>query len=154
MYKNNIFGFLLVVVCLFGVASQSLGAEKKVKGEDVNAAEALAFDVKTLTGKDVNLADKYQGKVVLIVNVASECGLTPQYEQLQDLHAKYAKQGLAVLGFPCNQFGKQEPGSSEEIQEFCKQNFGVQFDMFEKVEVNRQGGQRFVQAPDQFRYQA
>ncbi len=109
-------------------------AEKK--GENVPAA--LNFKMKSLAGKDVKLSE-YQGKVVLIVNVASECGLTPQYEQLQALHAKYADKGLAILGFPCNQFGKQEPGTAEEIREFCSTNYGVKFDLFNKVEVNGDG---------------
>jgi glutathione peroxidase len=99
---------------------------------------ALNFKVKRLNGKDVNLAD-YQGKVVLIVNTASECGLTPQYKQLQELHDKYAGQGLAILGFPANEFGKQEPGTNTEISEFCTKNYGVKFDMFEKVVVKGDG---------------
>ena len=94
--------------------------------------------MKSLAGKEIDLSS-YRGKVVLIVNVASECGLTPQYEQLQALHDKYAGDGLAILGFPCNQFGKQEPGSASEIQEFCRVNYGVKFKMFEKVEVNGDG---------------
>lgn len=95
---------------------------------------ALRFSMESLDGKEIDLA-QYQGKVVLIVNVASKCGLTPQYEQLQKLHEKYADQGLAILGFPCNQFLGQEPGSSEEIAEFCKKNYGVGFDMFAKIDV-------------------
>ena len=99
---------------------------------------ALSYDMTTLGGETVSLS-KYQGNVVLMVNVASECGLTPQYEQLQALHKKYSGQGLAVLGFPCNQFGGQEPGSAEEIKQFCSQNYGVEFDMFSKVDVNGEG---------------
>ncbi len=79
------------------------------------------------------------GQVVLVVNVASKCGLTPQYEQLQALHKKYAKKGLAVVAFPCNQFRGQEPGTAEEIQEFCRVNYGVKFDLFAKIEVNGDG---------------
>lgn len=96
----------------------------------------LAVDMKTLEGKDVNLAKKYDGKVVLLVNVASQCGNTPQYAPLQALHAKYAKQGLAIVGVPCNQFGHQEPGTSEEIAKFCETQYGVKFDLLAKVEVN------------------
>jgi glutathione peroxidase len=92
--------------------------------------------MKTIQGKKVNLADKYKGKVVMVVNVASKCGYTPQYEQLQALHEKYAKKGLAVVGVPCNQFGGQEPGAEKEIVEFCKSKFGVEFDMMAKVDVN------------------
>jgi len=91
--------------------------------------------MQSLAGEEVDLA-KYQGKVVMIVNVASKCGYTGQYEQLQKLHEKYASEGLAILGFPCNQFLGQEPGSAEEIQAFCRKNYGVTFDMFAKVEVN------------------
>lgn len=99
---------------------------------------ALSYDMTTLGGDTVSLS-KYKGNVVLMVNVASECGLTPQYEQLQALHQKYSGQGLAVVGFPCNQFGAQEPGTAEEIQQFCSQNYGVEFDMFAKVDVNGEG---------------
>lgn len=95
----------------------------------------LRFKMNSLAGEEVDLAE-YQGKVVMIVNVASKCGYTGQYEQLQKLHEKYASQGLAILGFPCNQFLGQEPGSAEEIQAFCRKNYGVTFDMFAKVEVN------------------
>ena len=100
-----------------------------------DASKALDFKMKSLDGKEVDLS-KYRGNVVLVVNVASECGLTPQYEQLQSLQEKYGPAGLRVLGFPCNQFGKQEPGSADEIREFCTSNYGVTFDLFEKVDVN------------------
>jgi glutathione peroxidase len=95
----------------------------------------LQGKMKSLTGQEVDLA-QYQGKVLLIVNVASECGYTPQYKGLQALYNKYGPSGLMVLGFPCNQFGHQEPGSSEQIAQFCQRNYGVTFDMFEKVDVN------------------
>jgi glutathione peroxidase len=106
--------------------------------EDAEAGKALQFTMTSLTGEEIPL-DKFKGKVVLIVNVASECGLTPQYEQLQAMHEKYADQGLAVLGFPCNQFGRQEPGSAEQIQEFCSTQYGVKFPMFAKIDVNGEG---------------
>lgn len=93
------------------------------------------FTVKTIKGEEKSLKD-YSGKAMLIVNTASKCGLTPQYEQLQKLHEKYADQGLAILGFPCNQFLRQEPGSEEDIQQFCSMNYGVTFDMFSKIDVN------------------
>ena len=96
------------------------------------------FQQKTITGEQQSLSD-YQGKAVLIVNVASKCGLTPQYEKLEKLHEKYAPRGFAVLGFPCNQFGAQEPGSEREIQQFCSTNYGVKFPMFSKIEVNGPG---------------
>lgn len=103
--------------------------------EDKKVPELLAGKMKSLQGKDVDLA-KYQGKVLLIVNVASKCGATPQYEQLEDLHEKYQEKGLAVIGVPCNQFGMQEPGSAKEIEDFCKSTYQVQFDLLEKVDVN------------------
>ena len=96
------------------------------------------IDVKTLSGQDASLGD-LAGTTVLVVNVASECGLTPQYEGLQRLHERYAGRGFAVVGFPCNQFGAQEPGTPEEIAEFCSVNYGVSFRMFEKIEVNGPG---------------
>ena len=111
------------------------GSESALSEEGETASSALKYTMKTLDGKPVELK-KYQGKVVLIVNVASKCGLTPQYEQLQALHEKYADKGLAILGFPCNQFGQQEPGTAEEIRQFCSQNYGVTFDMFSKIDVN------------------
>jgi glutathione peroxidase len=136
MLRTKTVLLLVLTGCVCAFSGPSNGVAQKVESKNAKAAESLAFEVKSLGGKKVNLAEKYQDKVVMIVNVASECGLTPQYEQLQELHEKYAKEGLAVLGFPCNQFGKQEPGSSDEIQEFCSTNYGVKFDMFEKVEVN------------------
>jgi len=98
----------------------------------------LTYKVKSITGQDVDLAS-YKGKVVLIVNVASECGLTPQYEQLESIYEKYQGKGLVVLGFPCNQFGKQEPGTEAEIAKFCTDNYQVKFPLFSKIEVNGNG---------------
>ena len=91
--------------------------------------------IKTLQGKDAKLAD-YKGKALLVVNVASKCGLTPQYETLEALQKKYGPQGFTVIGFPCNQFKGQEPGTPEEIQEFCSTTYGVTFPLMEKIEVN------------------
>jgi glutathione peroxidase len=93
--------------------------------------------LKTLDGKPATLAE-YKGKTILLVNVASKCGLTPQYEQLEALQKKYEGKGFTVLGFPCNQFAGQEPGSAEEIHEFCSKTYGVTFPMFEKIDVNGQ----------------
>jgi glutathione peroxidase len=95
--------------------------------------------VKTLAGQDSSLGSAAPGSTLLIVNVASKCGLTPQYTALEKLHEQFASRGLAVVGFPCNQFGGQEPGSAEEIAEFCSATYGVTFPMFEKVEVNGPG---------------
>ncbi len=93
------------------------------------------FTANTLTGEEQPLS-AYDGNVVLVVNTASECGFTPQYQGLQELHTTYAGDGFAVLGFPCNQFGGQEPGDAEEIGAFCEKNYGVTFPLFEKVDVN------------------
>ena len=94
--------------------------------------------IKTLQGKDTNLAS-YKGKALLLVNVASKCGLTPQYSTLEALQKKYGPKGFTVVGFPCNQFGAQEPGSAEEIETFCSTTYGVTFPMMEKIEVNGDG---------------
>ena len=121
------------LTCLFvGVLAVSAALSPAA---DKKTPELLNRKMKTLTGKEVDLS-KYDGKVLLIVNVASKCGATPQYEPLEDLHEKYHDQGLAVLGFPCNQFGMQEPGSAKDIEEFCKGTYNVQFDLFEKIDVN------------------
>ncbi len=93
------------------------------------------FEVKTIDGQPQKL-DAYRGRVLLIVNVASKCGYTPQYAGLEALHRKYKDKGFAVLGFPCNQFGQQEPGNETEIKNFCAQNYNVTFPMFTKIEVN------------------
>jgi glutathione peroxidase len=93
------------------------------------------FTARALDGKPIAL-EQYKGKVMLVVNTASKCGFTPQYTGLEALHKKFAGRGLAVLGFPCNQFGQQEPGGSSEIGAFCQQNYGVDFQMFDKVDVN------------------
>jgi glutathione peroxidase len=93
------------------------------------------YEAQSLDGKPVRLGD-YAGKVLLVVNTASECGFTPQFEGLEKLYEQYRERGLVVLGFPCNQFGEQEPGSAAEIGAFCQKNYGVSFPMFEKIEVN------------------
>jgi glutathione peroxidase len=94
--------------------------------------------VKDIRGSEKSMGD-FEGKVLLIVNVASQCGFTPQYKELQEIYEKYKNQGFEVLGFPCNQFGGQEPGSDDEIKKSCEMNFGVSFPMFSKVEVNGEG---------------
>jgi glutathione peroxidase len=91
--------------------------------------------ISTLEGEPADLS-QYKGKALLVVNVASKCGLTPQYEGLEKLHEQYAARGFEVLGFPCNQFMGQEPGTAEEIREFCSTSYGVQFPIFEKIDVN------------------
>lgn len=97
-----------------------------------------SFSAITLQGKVKSMSD-YRGKVVVIVNAASKCGFTPQYAGLEELNRKYSEKGLVILGFPCNQFGSQEPGSSKEISEGCLINYGVSFQMFDKIEVNGPG---------------
>ncbi len=100
-------------------------------------APASIYDLSatSIDGKSVSF-DTYKGKVLLIVNTASQCGFTPQYKGLQALYDQYASQGLVILGFPCNQFGQQEPGNSDQIQSFCETNFGVSFPLFQKIDVN------------------
>ena len=102
------------------------------------SASIYDFTMKTIDGVPKSLAD-YRGKALLIVNVASQCGLTPQYDGLEQLHEAYASRGLAVLGFPANEFGAQEPGSNEQIKEFCATRYHVKFDIFAKVKVKGSG---------------
>ena len=105
----------------------------------LNSAESnksiYDFKVKDINGNDVNLSN-YKGKVLLIVNVASKCGLTPQYKPLQELYSKFHDRGFEILGFPCNQFGQQEPGTNTEIKDFCSKEFSVTFPLFDKIDVN------------------
>jgi glutathione peroxidase len=129
----------VAMVALGVLIMNQVATAEEAKKDDAKAkadAKALDHEMKTIQGKKVNLAEKYKGKVVMVVNVASECGYTKQYEQLQAMHEKYAKKGLSIVGVPCNQFGGQEPGTEKEIVEFCKSKFGVEFDMMAKVDVN------------------
>jgi len=114
----------LIMILLFVV---TLIAGEKMSIYDI--------EVKDIDGNAMTLK-KYENRVMLIVNVASKCGYTGQYEGLQKLHSKYADKGLSILGFPCNQFLGQEPGTEKEIKNFCMSNFGVEFDMFSKIDVN------------------
>jgi glutathione peroxidase len=134
----------LTIVLISVLAAAGATAETKAKGANtvtVDKSFEKIWDVPlhTLDGKATTLA-AHKGKTLLVVNVASKCGLTPQYEQLEALQKKYEAKGFEVLGFPCNQFGGQEPGSAEEIRTFCSRTYGVTFPMFEKVDVN--GDQR------------
>ncbi len=122
----------LVLACVAGsVRAEDKKPTTKERG-------VLSFTMKGLDGKDVDLA-KFKGKVVLLVNVASKCGYTPQYEGLQKLYDKYGKEGFVIVGVPANEFGKQEPGSNEEIAQFCEKNYGVKFPMLAKVVVKGEG---------------
>lgn len=105
---------------------------------------AHGFRAKTIDGQDASLED-YQGKALLVVNVASHCGLTPQYEGLQKLYLEYQERGLEILGFPCNQFMGQEPGTDTEIESFCKSKYDVTFPLFSKIEVNGPGAHPLYQ---------
>ena len=102
------------------------------------AGDIFDFRCETPDGQAQSL-EEYRGKVLLIVNTASKCGFTPQFAELEELYKKYSESGLMILGFPCNQFGNQDPGSNGEIQEFCQLNYGVSFPMFAKIEVNGEG---------------
>jgi glutathione peroxidase len=99
------------------------------------AESIYAFSVPLLDGREVSLSE-FQGRVLLIVNTASKCGFTPQYEGLEHLYRTFKDRGFTVLGFPCNQFGEQEPGTAEEIGAFCQRNYGVSFPVFAKIDVN------------------
>lgn len=126
-HLNYYLSILAIALCIncFGQKSVDKKLPKDIYG----------FTVKNIQGNDVSLAD-YQGKVLLIVNVASKCGLTPQYESLEALYQKYKDYGLEILAFPCNQFLEQEPGTNEEILDFCSVNYNVTFPLFDKIDVN------------------
>jgi glutathione peroxidase len=116
-----------------GLVTAASAAER-----DKAVPAVLSFTMKDITGQAVDLG-RYQGKVVMFVNVASKCGYTPQYKGLQALYEKYGKDGLVIVGVPANEFGKQEPGSDAEIKEFCQKNYGVTFPMMSKVVVKGEG---------------
>lgn len=119
---------------IMGMMSSAVYAAEKPEQEDEKIKNPLSFKVNNIDGEEVDLSD-YQGKVVMIVNVASKCGLTPQYEELQALYDRYKDKGFVVLGFPANNFMGQEPGSDEEIKFFCETKYNVTFDMFSKISV-------------------
>jgi len=123
--KLNIASLCLSLFSIFGLSGQ----------EKSPAQNFYQYKAKLIDGKEINMKN-YEGKVVLIVNTASKCGFTPQYEGLESLFKKFGSKGLVILGFPCNQFAGQEPGSAEEISKFCTLNYGVTFPMFSKIEVN------------------
>jgi glutathione peroxidase len=127
----------LLAACLIAsvvVATTSMSATAEDKD-----AKVLDHKMKAIDGKEVNLAEKYKGKVLVVVNVASQCGLTPQYKQLEEVYTKYKDKGLLILGFPANEFGKQEPGTNQEIAQFCTGKYNVDFPMFSKIVVKGEG---------------
>jgi len=105
------------------------------KSKENKVSKIYEFKEKSLNGKEIDFSG-YKGDVLLVVNTASKCGFTPQYKGLEELNKKYSAKGLKVLGFPCNQFGGQEPGDAAEIHNFCEKNYGVDFQMFDKIDVN------------------
>ncbi len=125
---------ILSIALTFGALTTMATADDAKKGESEHEC-ALDYKVKSIDGKTVDLED-YEGKVILVVNTASQCGLTPHYAGLEDLYKKYKEQGFVVLGFPCNQFGRQEPGTEAEIAKFCSTEYKISFPMFSKIEVN------------------
>ncbi len=126
---------LFATALCFGVLTTMAAADKAGKDATSDHECALNFKMKNIDGETVDLED-YEGNVVLIVNVASRCGLTPQYAGLEELYDKYKEKGFVVLGFPCNQFAGQEPGTDAEIKQFCSTRYDVSFPMFSKIEVN------------------
>ncbi len=136
--KKTIISFMMMIAFVMAIPTQmsaSTAIGKKAPKCGKKPKSVYCFTVKDINGKDVTLRD-YEGKVLLIVNVASKCGLTPQYEGLEALYLKYKDQGLEILGFPCNQFLEQEPGTNEEIMEFCSINYQITFPLFDKIDVN------------------
>lgn len=128
MKHLNLFLSILAIMLSAGCFGQNAIGQK-------NSKIIYDFTVKDIKGQDVSLKN-YEGKVLLIVNVASKCGLTPQYEGLETLYKQYKDQGLEILAFPCNQFLEQEPGTNEEILDFCSVNYNVTFPLFDKIDVN------------------
>jgi glutathione peroxidase len=129
----SLFGLAMAAVVAIAIPWSMVSAGPQASAK--KPTSVLDFTMKDINGKDVPLAN-FQGKVLLIVNTASQCGFTPQYKGLQELYAKYHDRGLEVLGFPCDQFGHQEPGSDAEIKTFCETNYAVNFPLFSKIEVN------------------
>lgn len=127
-------GISLFAMVLFAFLTISHNLNTQTGGDKMNT-NFYDFTAKDIDGNDVKMTD-FKGKVILVVNVASKCGFTPQYEGLEALYKKYKDKGLVILGFPCNQFGSQEPGSNEDIKQFCSTTYGVTFPMFDKVDVN------------------
>ena len=132
MYKNMIsFVTMLLLISSFSFAANKTTGKGTKMSDNNNIYD---ISVKDMDGKEVKLSD-YKGKVLLIVNVASKCGYTPQYKGLEAIYQKYKDKGFEILGFPCNDFGQQEPGTNSEITEFCSTTYGVKFKLFDKIKV-------------------
>jgi glutathione peroxidase len=128
---------MLAHTFLFAAAFGILAAgSQTAAAQGAASGPVLQFRMNDIDGRPVDLA-RYKGKVLLLVNVASECGFTPQYEGLQKLHTQYGKDGLVILGFPCNDFGAQEPGSDAQVKDFAKKTYGVTFELFSKVRITK-----------------
>lgn len=129
--------FISFLICIMFFVSVFINAQNIIPvKKDVTMKNNISdISVRDINNNEVNLSD-YKGKVLLIVNVASKCGYTKQYKGLQEIYDQYNEQGFEILAFPCNQFGGQEPGTNEEIEEFCSVNYGVTFKLFDKIDVN------------------
>jgi glutathione peroxidase len=133
-FMRRVSFFTIILVLIVFLEYNVTLAQKEMKGEVKNMQSIYDFTVNDVGGKPVKLS-QFKGKVILIVNVASKCGFTPQYEGLQKLYSEYADKGLVILGFPANNFGGQEPGTNSEIKEFCTTKYSVTFPMFSKISV-------------------
>ncbi len=133
--KISMKGFL-IMVSIFGISlfGNKMNAQNLSDEELLESSNVYKYSVKNIMNEDVDLSN-YKGKVLLIVNVASKCGFTPQYDGLEKIYQKYNSQGFEILAFPCNDFGKQEPGTNKEIQNFCSTNFHTSFQLFDKISV-------------------
>lgn len=141
--KTLLLSFLFLTGLACSTQEKTSSSEKAVssdetKNEVVKAGDIYQFKVKDINGKEFDFAS-LKGKKVMIVNTASECGLTPQYEQLQALHKEFSDDNFVIIGFPCNDFMGQEPGTNEEIKGFCQKNYGVEFQMMDKISVQGKG---------------
>ena len=144
MYHKTLFASIVAMAFVSGYGLNSTGQNSNAVAADstkANPAKVYSFKMNTLAGEPVDMT-KYAGKVVMFVNVASKCGMTPQYSALQKLYESHKDKGLVIVGVPCNQFGSQEAGTSKEIQAFCSSKYNVSFDMLEKVNVKNVGDQK------------
>jgi len=151
MVRKTLLAGIAAMAMVSGFASDPSGSNSSAYAEESGKADlpkALTFKMNTLEGEPADMG-KYAGKVVMFVNVASKCGMTPQYEALQKLNESFKDKGLEIVGVPCNQFGGQEAGTSKEIKEFCSSKYNVTFDMMEKVNVVDKGKDK---ASDFFKY--